>query len=274
MMGSHAATGTILDRILERTVADVAVRKRSVPERKLQERADQQRPQVGLRAALAGPEMAVIAEIKRASPSRGVFPVNVDPPAVAGAYLEGGAAALSVLTDEPFFHGSLDDLEAVAQVAHGRPAPAPVLRKDFILDDYQILEARTFGADAVLLIVAALDDAALRSLLAVAEEQGLDALVEVHDAAEMERAAAAGATLIGINNRDLRTFKVDLAVTEALAPRAPQGAVIVGESGIFSHEDVLRLHQCGVHAVLVGESLVVAPDRAAAVRGLLGGSEG
>lgn len=273
-MGGYTATGTILDRILARTATDVAVRKRGVPESELQRRVDQQRPPVGLRAALAGPEMAVIAEIKRASPSRGVFPVEVDPPTVAEAYLEGGAAALSVLTDEPFFHGSLDDLEKVAEVAHGRTTPAPVLRKDFVLDEYQILEARAFGADAVLLIVAALDDTALHSLLVAAREQRLDALVEVHDAAEMERAVAAGATLIGINNRDLRTFEVDLAVTEALAPGAPEGAIIVGESGIFSHQDLLRLHQCGVHAVLVGESLVVAPDRAAAVRGLLARGEG
>ncbi|MDP9356576.1 MAG: indole-3-glycerol phosphate synthase TrpC [Chloroflexota bacterium] len=273
-MGGYTATGTILDRILVRTVADVAVRKRAVPAGALLRRADQQRSPVSLRAALAGPEMAVIAEIKRASPSRGVFPVEVDPPAVAQAYLVGGAAALSVLTDAPFFHGSLDDLAVVAEVAYAGPTSAPILRKDFVLDEYQILEARAFGADAVLLIVAALDDAGLRSLLIAAREQGLDALVEVHDAVEMERAAAAGATLIGINNRDLRTFEVDLAVTEALAPRAPEGAVIVGESGIFSHQDVLRLHRCGVHAVLVGESLIVAPDRAAAIRGLLGRSAG
>ena len=273
-MGGYTATGTILDRILARTAADLAARKLAVPEEELQRRLEQRPAPVGLRAALAGPEIAVIAEVKRASPSRGVFPVAVDPLAVAVAYLTGGASALSVVTDEPFFQGSLNDLVEVAKVAHAGPRPAPILRKDFVLDEYQILEARAYGADAVLLIVAALDDEQLRGLLNAAQDQGLDALVEVHDAREMDRATAAGAMLIGINNRDLRTFEVDLGVTEELAPWAPEGAVLVGESGIFSHQDILRLRQCGVHAVLVGESLIVAPDRAAAVRRLLVGEEG
>ena len=214
------------------------------------------------------PGTTVIAEIKRASPSRGVFPVAVDPAAVAAEYLAGGAAALSVLTDEPFFRGSLADLEAVAGVAHRGPRPAPVLRKDFVVDPFQIVEARAHGADAILLIVVALDDALLRSLLAESARLGMDALVEVHDETELERAADAGATLIGINNRDLRSFHVDLAVTERLAPLAPDGALLVGESGIFTGEDVTRLRRAGIDAVLVGESLIVAPDRAAAVRAL------
>jgi indole-3-glycerol phosphate synthase len=212
----------------------------------------------------------VIAEIKRASPSRGVFPVEVDPPVVAREYLAGGAAGLSVLTDEPFFQGSLADLHSAASVAHARVHPAPVLRKDFVIDRFQILEARAYGADAFLLIVAALTDAQLRDLIEYGTECGLEALVEVHDAEELRRASALGANLIGINNRDLRTFEIDLAVTERLAPDVPDGAVLVGESGIFTREDVERLHRAGVHAVLVGESLIVSPDRGAAVTALLG----
>lgn len=270
MNGAFVETGTILDRILERTAADVAERKRRMAWAEL-DRAAAGRPRpVPLAAALGGPGIAVIAEVKRASPSRGVFPVAVDPPAVAREYLAGGAAAISVLTDGPFFHGSLGDIEAVGAVAHGGGEAVPVLRKDFVVDPYQIAEARAFGADAVLLIVAALADRQLGELLAAAREAGLEALVEVHDEGEMERAAAAGATLIGINNRDLRTFEVDLAVAERLAPLGPPGAVLVGESGVFTAGDAARLGRAGVAAVLVGEGLIVAPDRAAAVRALRG----
>ena len=264
-------TGTVLDRILVRTAADLAERMGAVPLAALDRQIlDDARVPVGLRAALAGPGTSVIAEIKRASPSRGVFPVAIEPAAVAAEYLEGGAAAISCLTDEPFFRGSLADLAAAAGAAHGRARPAPVLRKDFVLDRYQIAEARLHGADAVLLIVAALTDPALHELIAAAGEYGLEALVEVHDAPELDRAVVAGADLIGINNRDLRTFEVDLAVAERLAPLAPVGTVVVGESGILTRTDVERLEQAGVRAVLVGESLIVAADRSAAVRSLLG----
>jgi indole-3-glycerol phosphate synthase len=263
-----ATTGTILDRILARTAADVAERKDRVPLPALERlAADRPRP-LDLRQAIAGPGVSVIAEIKRASPSRGVFPVLVDPPAVARAYLAGGAAALSVLTDRPFFHGGLADLSAAAEVAHAWSTAAPVLRKDFVLDPYQIVEARAHGADAVLLIVAALSDPLLRALLAGARDLALGALVEVHDETELNRAVAAGADLIGVNNRDLRTFEVDLAVTERLAPLAPTGSVIVGESGIVDRADVARLGRAGAHAVLVGEGLILAPDRVAAVQAL------
>lgn len=270
MSGTFAATGTILDRILARTAVDVAARKRALPLAALNQAAARRPAPLGFTAALRGADISVIAEVKRASPSRGVFPVEVDPAEVAHAYIHGGAAAISVLTDEPFFEGSLDDLAVVATVAHGAGRPVPVLRKDFVLDPYQIVEARAFGADAVLLIVAALDDARLAELLDCAGEVGLDALVEVHDEAEMERAAAAGATLIGINNRDLRTFEIDLAVSERLAGNAPKGAVLVGESGVFTADDASRLRRAGVAAVLVGEGLIVAADRAAAVRALRG----
>jgi indole-3-glycerol phosphate synthase len=271
-MAPTAVTGTILDKIMAQTASDLVDRKARVPLRELERHAQDRPAPLSLRSALAEPGVRIIAEIKRASPSRGRFPVEVDPASVATSYLNGGAAALSVLTDGPFFQGSLDDLRAAADIAHQRPAPAPVLRKDFMLDPYQVVEAKAFGADAILLIVAALSDSQLAELHAAAAEQGMDSLVEVHDEAELARAVAMGATLIGINNRDLRSFVVDLAVTERLAPLAPPETVLVGESGIFTAADVERLGQAGVSAVLVGESLIVAPDRAAAVRALLAAS--
>jgi len=263
-------TGTVLDRILARTVEDLEFRKRVVPLAALERRAADRPEPVDLAAALSRPGIGVIAEVKRASPSHGAFPVEVDPATVAGAYLDGGAAAVSVLTDEPFFRGSLADLEAAAAVARAQPKPAPVLRKDFVVDPYQVVEARASGADALLLIVAALGDAALGDLLARTRDAGMEALIEVHDEAEMARAVALGATVIGINNRDLRSFAVDLGLTERLAPLAPAGALLVGESGVFSRADVERLERAGVDAVLVGEGLITAPDRAAAVRALRG----
>ena len=266
---TQVRTGTILDEILARTVVDLAGRKSTTHISTLEAAAESRPAPLSLRAALAGPEMSVIAEIKRASPSRGVFPVSVDPAAVARDYVAGGAAAISVLTDEPFFKGSLSDLDTAASVAHARSSPVPVLRKDFVVDLYQIVEARAHGADAVLLIVAALHDSALAELLAAAADWRMDALVEVHDEREMERAAAVGAKVVGINNRDLKSFTVDLGVTERLAPMAPDDAVIVAESGVFGPADVKRLHEAGAHAVLVGEGLVTAPDRAAAVQALL-----
>ena len=266
---THVQTGTILDEILARTTDDLAGRKLTTPLPDLEATARSRPAPLSLRAALAGPNMSVIAEIKRASPSRGTFPVSVDPVTVAIDYISGGATAISVLTDAPFFQGDLGDLDAAAGVAHAQASPVPVLRKDFVVDPYQIVEARAHGADAVLLIVAALDDRALVELLATALAWGMDALVEVHDEREMERAAVVGATVVGINNRDLRSFAVDLRVSEHLAPLAPHDAVIVAESGVFGAEDVKRLHDAGARAVLVGEGLITAPDRAEAVRALL-----
>jgi indole-3-glycerol phosphate synthase len=266
---THVQTGTFLDEILGRTTADLAERKFRMPVSDLEVEVRSRPAPLSLRAALAGPEMSVIAEIKRASPSRGTFPVAVEPASAARDYIAGGAAAISVLTDEPFFQGSLGDLDVTAGVAHTRARSVPVLRKDFVVDPYQITEARAHGADAVLLIVAALDDALLNELLAAAATSGMDALVEVHDEREMERAAAARVNLIGINNRDLKSFSVDLSVSERLAPLAPDDTVVVAESGIFGPEEVKRLHNAGARAVLVGESLVTAPDRAVAVKALL-----
>jgi indole-3-glycerol phosphate synthase len=265
----HVQTGTILDEILARTTADLAERKLAMSVSALDVAARARRTPVSLRAALASAEMSVIAEIKRASPSRGKFPVAVEPASLARDYIAGGAAAISVLTDGPFFRGSLDDLDAAAKIAHAHTKPVPVLRKDFVVDPYQIVEARAHGADAVLLIVAALDDALLTELLAATATTGMDALVEVHDEHEMERAATAGASLVGINNRDLKSFSVDLGVSERLAPLAPDGAVVVAESGVFGPGEVKRLHDAGARAVLVGEGLVTALDRTAAVKALL-----
>jgi indole-3-glycerol phosphate synthase len=266
--GAFVETGTVLDRILARTAADVAVRKASVPFAVLEQRASNRAKPLSFRQAIDVPGTSVIAEFKRASPSRGRFPVEIEPTHVVSEYLDGGSAALSVLTDEPFFQGSMADLTVASIVAHERNAP--VLRKDFILDEYQLIESLAIGADAVLLIVGALDDSSLKDLLAKARAYGLDALVEVHDEAEMQRAIEAGAEIIGVNNRDLRTFEVDLKTTERISSLLPYSAVLVGESGIFTREDVLRLEAAGVDAVLVGESLIVAPNRAEAIRQLRG----
>lgn len=269
MTQAFVGTGTVLDRILARTAADIVQRKAEFPIAELQARAAGRPAPLSLFATLARNDMSVIAEFKRASPSKGRFPVEIEPAEVARDYLAGGAAALSVLTDEPFFQGSMEDLTDAAVVAHSFSPQAPVLRKDFVVDEYQLHEALAIGADAVLLIVAALEQSALIRLLATARDLGLSPLVEVHDERELERACEAGAELIGVNNRDLRTFAVDLAVSERLATRAPAEALIVAESGIFTAEDVARMRAAGARAVLVGESLIVSPDRAAAVRSLL-----
>jgi indole-3-glycerol phosphate synthase len=265
---TQVQTGTILDRILEQTAADLAKRKAAVSIGDLERIAKERAPALSLHACLARPGIGVIAEIKRASPSRGRFAVEIQAASVAAEYAAGGAVAISVLTDEPFFHGSLEDLESVAAIAHDDEVSIPVLRKDFVIDPYQIVEARARGADAVLLIVGALDEVALGELLATAGHWGMDALVEVHDEGEMARAATVGARVIGINNRDLKSFTVDLATTERLAPLAPDKAVVVSESGIFGPEEVERLARAGADAVLVGEGLITARDRVPSVRAL------
>ena len=261
-------TGTVLDRILDRTARDLAERRALMPVSELERRAADRPAPRSLAEAIGGAGVSVIAEVKRGSPSRGRFPVEIDVADTARSYVEGGAAAISVLTEGPSFHGSLADLETVVATVGDSTPPRPVLRKDFMIDEYQLIEARAFGADVILLIVAALDDPTLARLHLAAGDLGLSVLVEVHDAGEMARATAIGAGVIGINNRDLRDFRVDLATTEHLAPLAPAGTLLVGESGIFTADDVRRLEAVGVHAVLVGESLILSDDRAGGVRAL------
>ncbi len=252
---------SVLDDILAAKRDEVAARRAAVSVSALRERPLYAEPRRGFRAALAArPAPAVIAELKRASPSRGQIRAAYDPAAIARGYAAAGAAALSVLTDGPYFGGALEHL-ALARAASGLPC----LRKDFLIDPFQVDEARAFGADAVLLIVAAVTARQGTELLAAAGAAGLDVLVEVHTEAELERAAALGATLVGINNRDLATLDVSLATAERLAPRAPVGALVVAESGLRSAAEVRRMVQAGAHAVLIGEAFMEKSDPGAAL---------
>jgi indole-3-glycerol phosphate synthase len=217
----------------------------------------------GFRAALAAPGLSVIAEIKRRSPSKGDLAPDLDPAMTAKAYVEGGAAALSVLTDREFFGGSPDDLQAASAAVE-----IPILRKDFTVGILDVCDARVMGADAILLIVAALSDAELRTLRAVALDLGLDALVEVHDRGELDRALHAGCDLIGVNQRDLKTFDVDRTLAAQLAEAMPAGVVKVAESGIRGPDDATALRAAGYDAILVGETVVTADDPTAAVKAL------
>ncbi|HZP67606.1 MAG TPA: indole-3-glycerol phosphate synthase TrpC [Rudaea sp.] len=249
----------ILARILARKREEIAERRVRVPLADLAARArDAAAPRgfaAALRAKIAAGAPAVIAEVKKASPSQGVIRADFRPAAIARSYAHGGAACLSVLTDVDFFQG------ADAYLAEARAAcTLPVLRKDFTIDAYQVHEARAQGADCILLIVAALDDAALRDLAALAAELGMDVLVEAHDGTELERALATSAALVGINNRDLRTFRTSLETTLDLRDRVPADRLLVTESGIHAPADVARMRTAGVHAFLVGEALMRAED--------------
>lgn len=258
-----------LDEICATKREEVTARKGLATLDDLDRAASEQSAPRGFRAALerkAATGYGLIAEIKKASPSKGLIRADFRPAEHAAAYEAGGAACLSVLTDAPYFQGHEDYLADAR-----RACTLPVLRKDFMVDPWQVAEARSIGADAILIIVAALEDSLMAEIEAAAIERGMDVLVEVHDADELERAARLQSRLIGVNNRNLKTFKTDLATTEQLSPRAPEGALLVGESGINTHADIERLARCGVRAFLVGESLMRQSDVEAATRALLNG---
>jgi len=258
-----AQSATVLDRIVAETREEVERRKQDVPLEEIAERPGGDRGSRGFREALSGPGIGVIAEFKRRSPSAGTLREDPDLLAIVAAYQRGGALALSVLTEGPNFGGSLEDLRA-ARVA----CELPILRKDFLVDAYQLHEARMAGADAVLLIVAALAPEELGGLHEEARAIGLEVLVEVHDSDELEMALSHGAEMVGINNRDLRDFSVDVERTAQLMSRIPDGVMVVSESGIASAEQLKTLRLAGVQAVLVGESLMRSPDPEAALRAL------
>lgn len=276
-------TDTFLTRILDHKRVEVERQSAKIPRAQLEARLASAPPPRDFAAALRLPgRAALIAEVKKASPSKGVLLENFDPLAIARTYAANGAAALSVLTDVRFFQGSLKYLEGIRALETGisQPGQAPIavpplLRKDFIIDSYQVLEARAYGADALLLIVAALDDRDLGALLAYTRELGMEALVEVHDEQELDRALACGAGIVGVNNRNLHSFHTTLATTERVAARMPSAGrpVLVSESGIYTPEHVAQVRGWGADAVLVGEALVTAPDIGAAVRALAGAAD-
>jgi indole-3-glycerol phosphate synthase len=256
---------SVLEAIVGHKRDEIEARRGRRPLASLRAQAETLPPPRGFRAALRAPGLAVIAEIKRRSPAKGDLRLELDPAGLARQYEAAGASALSVLTDERYFRGSDDDLLAARAAVS-----LPVLRKDFTIDRYQVYEARALGADAILLIVRALSDSQLAELGGLAAELGLDALVEVHNAAELERAVASGASLIGVNNRNLDTLSVDPETSFALRSGVPAGAVAVAESGISQPELARRLAEAGFDAILVGEALVIADDPAALLRLLRG----
>ena len=259
-------TPDILRQIVEEKRVEVERLKVEVPVSVLERRIQRRPPPYSLAGALEGSGVSVIAEIKKASPSKGLLRADFDPPAHAKSYVKNGAAAVSVLTNARF-QGAIAHLEHVQAVTH--PAGIPVLRKEFTFDPYQVVEARAHGADAILLIVAMLPKDQILELMELSESYGLDCLVEVHDERELDVALSAGADIIGINNRDLRTFHTDLETTDRLAPLVPAGKTVVSESGIASRADIARVQRAGARAVLVGESLMVSDDPGAALRSLL-----
>jgi indole-3-glycerol phosphate synthase len=255
----------ILDDIIDHKRREVNEAKERNPLKALQRRVTAHKPGPFAEAITASDHTCLIAEIKKASPSRGVLRTDFSPRTLARLYAEGGASAISVLTDARYFQGDVSHLSEAKEASR-----LPVLRKDFIIDEYQIWESGIVGADAVLLIVAALSEKQLVDYVRCASQLGLDALVEVHDRAQLDMALGAGARIIGINNRDLRTFRTDLQVTLQLAPEVPSGHIIVSESGIHTREDVLKVREAGANAILVGEALMASDDIPKKVRELIG----
>jgi len=263
---------TILDRILETKKTELVSRKATAPLSKLREAAARAPSPRSFFDALASKTAGfrVVAEVKKASPSKGVIREDFDPVGIARAYERGGAAAISILTDEQYFQGRLDFLEAI------RPQVGlPILRKDFVIDVYQVWEARAAGADAILLILAALEDSELRELSDLADHLDMDVLWEVHNLDELRRLNTLGPRVVGINNRDLKTFDVSLETTKRLLPEVPDGALVVSESGFFEHSELEMMGGWGVDAFLIGESLMRSPDPGLALRDLIaGGGQG
>ena len=254
----------MLDRIITHKKEEIKQRKKALPLTYLKRRIAQQEAPLDLALALKGDHIGLIAEVKRASPSRGILHPNLNPVQLAKTYADGGANAISVLTEANYFKGSIDDLAAIRQ-----ETTLPLLRKDFILDPYQIYESRAYGADALLLIAAILSQEQLEELLSLSHSLGLRCLVEVHTESEVDMALLSGAEIIGINNRDLNTFAVDINITRRLRSLIPQQRIVVAESGIRSRSDVEKLKEWGANAMLVGEALVTAGDVMAKMRELL-----
>jgi indole-3-glycerol phosphate synthase len=257
----------ILDRIVADNQLELESRKQRLPLAELKKVALRQPPPLDFAAALKGDGLRLIAEVKKASPSRGVIRPDFHPVEIARTYADNGASAISVLTEQKYFQGSIDYLRDIRE-ALGDKRP-PLLRKDFIHDPYQVYESRAYGADGLLLIVAILTPAELKSLLELSHDLGMKCLVEVHDKSELEVALGSGAGIIGVNNRDLKTFAVDLTVTQHLRPLIPRDKIVVSESGIKDDKDVERLKRWGVNAVLIGESFMASPNIAARMKELL-----
>jgi indole-3-glycerol phosphate synthase len=254
----------MLDKIIAQKRDEVEQRKKVATIAYLQERIAQQKPPLDLALALKGDHIRLIAEVKQASPSRGMLSPNLNPTELAQTYAKGGAAAISVLTEANYFMGNIEHLAAIREVVK-----LPLLRKDFIFDPYQVYESRAYGADALLFIAAILSQEQLKELVPLSRSLGLKCLVEVHNEGEIERAVLSKAEIIGINNRDLNTFTVDIDTTRRLRPLIPQKRIVVSESGIESRKDIEKLGKWGVDAILVGEALVTAGDVLAKMKELL-----